>query len=693
MKLFPTAFILALLSTAALSSGPLFAQGLPEVTVTADRPVPFHALPETLLDTPQTIVVLPTEVLEQQDVADIRDALRDDSSVQLHADEDSAQGTNAYIRGFSARFDTYLDGILDVGNYYRDDFNLNEVDVFTGPSGALFGRGSTGGVIQQVSKTPQMDEFAHAAITIGTDQTKRLTLDYNAPLGATVAFRVNLMAQEAMTAGRDNGQYNRWGIAPSLTAGIGTDTIATLALLHQTEDNLPDYGLPYIYYKGADVATPVPVNGAFYGFSTDYERVGADVVTGTVAHTFDDGGVLRDEARFGQYQRAFRATDPQINPIIDPGAPLSSVVVTRTERGGYSTERILDDQLDYTRQFDTGALSHKIVVGAEIGEQTSDPTIFNYHGTPSTFITPDENAQFAGSATIKSVSKTRDITAAAYAIDHAEIGNFMVDVSARVDRFDESYARLSSPPISLRHIDIAPSYRASLSYKITPDLVAYALFGTSFDPSAEGLSLSPSTADLAPERTKTIEAGVKWDVNEKSMLSAALFRTTMTNLRETDPTDPNFQILAGNARSQGVELHATGKLTDKWSVLAGYTYLDATIVSSPNADVGARLQNSPHHSARAWTTYEPISCVTLGLGAEYNSVRTPGTIGDVPGYIQEVPGYFVANVMAGYRVTDNLSMQVNVDNLLDRKYYDYLDDNHVNPGAGRTVYLKMDWKV
>lgn len=650
-------------------------------------------LTQPILDTPQTITVIPKEIIELQGATDLRDVVRNDPSVQIHANEDSAQGTNLYIRGFSARYDTYLDGMLDIGSYFRDPFFLEQVNVLTGPSSVLFGRGSTGGVVEQVSKRPGADEFINGSMAIGTEPSERLTADINMPFGDDAAFRINGLLYNSDIAGRDVGGYQRFGVAPSVIFGLNSPTQVLVSLLHQSDWDTPDYGVPWI-----DLETPshmshpasVPWHN-YYGFKSDYVRTSADIFTTTVTHELNDQITLRNEFRFASFGRNYRLTAPAIDQDkpFPADKPLGSVSVDRVQRGGFSQETLLDDQFGLTAKFETYGISHSLVFGGEVGRQTSDPTVLKYSGVPQTnLISPDINQLFAGTAVPKSIVSVDADTIAGYIVDTMQYGPLEVNLAARIDRFAASYTNSVAPPTnSLGRVDVRPSFRGAVTYKATPDVSLYAVYSTSFDPSAEGLSLSASTASLSPERSRSVEAGVKWAVSDRLLLSADLFRTLMVNLREASPIDPTVQILAGNARSEGFEFLAQGHVTDQWSIIAGYTYLQATVISSPDADVGNRLQNAPKHSVRLWSAYDVMPELTLGGGIEYQSNRTPGTFADGVGYLQEVPGYWTASLLARYKINDLLAVQVNLDNLLDRRYYDGLDDNHVEVGSGRSARI------
>jgi catecholate siderophore receptor len=205
-------------------------------------------LTEPLLDTPQSIQIISNQVLQDRAVTNLNDALRNVPGISLGAGEFSWQGNNPSIRGFVARTDMFLDGIRDFGSYYRDAFNLQQIEVLEGPSSILFGRGSTGGVINQVSKLPSLDSFVSGTLTFGTDLTRRATVDVSEQLpdlAEGAALRMTAMGHQQNHAGRDVAKDSRYGFAPSLALGLGTPTRLTGAYFHQSADDVPDYGLPW----------------------------------------------------------------------------------------------------------------------------------------------------------------------------------------------------------------------------------------------------------------------------------------------------------------------------------------------------------------------------------------------------------------------------------------------------------------
>lgn len=662
------------------------------VTVVAEQRPDAPLLTQPVARTPQSIDVIPAAVIQLNALSDLRDVLRLDPSVSAHADEDSGQGTNVQIRGFSARFDIYRGGQLDLGQYYRDPFDLDAVEVLTGPSSVVFGRGSTGGVINDVSKAPSLSPLDAATLSVGSDALARLTADVNAPISPDAAFRLAAMAHSSNVAGRDVVGVKRIGVSPSFSVGLGGRTELTVGLMHQSQWDRPDYGALWIDIAGGDASRPAAVPWRnFYGFRNDYSHVSADIATASLRHDFGGGWTLHDQLRYAWYGRSYRDVEPTIGQVVAPGTPLSDITVARTVRGGSSDEAFLEDEVDLGGAFAIMGLRNAVVVSAQIGRQVSDPTTLSFSGVPGTnLVAPDEAMLFSGVARLKTRVHFAADTAALSAADLVELGQRLTfDGAVRLDRFAADYRNATPAPVAFQHTDIAASYRAALTYALTPATHAYVMWGTSFDPSAEGLSLSASTADLAPERNQTVETGLKWSPRATLLLSAALFRTIQFNSREPSPTDPTLTVLAGTARSQGVELLAQGRVTARWMVQGGYAYLDAKIVASPNDDLGRPLQNAPRHNLRLFTAYDLTPDLTVGGGLDYQSGRVPSSTPDPNGFSQSVPGYATLSVLARYRLSAHASLQLNVDNLANARYYDGLDDNHVNVGAGRSVHVTL----
>jgi catecholate siderophore receptor len=272
------------------------AKGIETVVVTS-RKTTLDVLPEKILDTPQSINVVPIEVIKQQGTNNLSEALKNVPGITLNAGEGGTHGDLVNLRGFPAGDDYFMDGLRDTGVYDRDVFDINALEVYKGPASTLFGRGSTGGVVNQVTKMPELFPIDDASVTGGTNAEIRGTVDVNYVLGDTSAMRLNLMGQRNNIEDRPFARNQRWGAAPSFAYGLGTDTTFTLKYLHQQEDNIPDYGIPFLFDKPAPVA-----RDTFYGLpSDDRFKTDVDVVTGRVDHKINDIFSVSDTARFGSY--------------------------------------------------------------------------------------------------------------------------------------------------------------------------------------------------------------------------------------------------------------------------------------------------------------------------------------------------------------------------------------------------------
>jgi catecholate siderophore receptor len=655
-------------------------------------------LSQPLLDTPQSINVVPRQLMEDQGITATRDALRTVPGISLAAGEAGAQGDNLTLRGFTARNDFYLDGMRDFGSYYRDPFNLEEIEVLKGPSSVLFGRGSTGGVINQVSKQPRLAPITAGSLVFGSDGTQRFTIDVNRALEGVTggAVRLNVMGDLNGIAGRDIAEYRRFGFAPSISFGLGTATRITLNYLHQQEYNTPDYGLPWLF------AHPAPVNmNNFYGFAKDdYLRTQVDVGTIKFEHDFNDNISVRNQFRYGSYDRSVRVTEPQvIYTGVTPSTPLSAITVNRNEIAVTSQETFLQNQTDLTVRFDTGFIHHTLVTGFEIGRETSSPVRTVYTGLPPTsLLAPSAGDPFFGSPAIATNVNNVSNTLGVYVVDTLALGeHFEFTGGLRWDLFETTFDQIIAPVVHLSRTDSLPSVRAAITYKPTAQGRVYFAYGTSFNPSAETLSLATNTADLAPEKNETFELGTKWDIlNEKLSLTSSVFQIEKTNARVPDPNNSAFNILGGDQRVRGFEVGVAGSITDKWQIFAGYAYLDSKVVkSSVAASLGVPLANTPRNTLSVWTTYMlPWYDVQIGGGLQYVDSRvastTPNTTTKL---IESVPGYTTVQLMAKAPIRPGLDVQLNGYNLTNTRYFDLLHPSHVVPGAGRSVLLSLNFRL
>jgi catecholate siderophore receptor len=652
---------------------------------------------EPLLNTPQTIGVVSHQLVEQQGAATLRDALRNVAGISLAAGEGGSQGDNLTIRGFTARNDLFIDGMRDFGSYYRDPFNTQEVEVLQGPSSAAFGRGSTGGVVNQASKTPDLNRYISAGLSFGTDLTRRGEMDVNVPLkklGPGASFRLNAMGTLSDVAGRDVARNRRDGVAPSLSLGLGTPTRLTLSYFHQNADDIPDYGIPWLFNG------PAPVNRHnYYGLeNSNYLRTYDDIGTTKVEHDFNSKISVRNQLRYANYARNVLITEPRINNATLT-TPLSALTVTRNQLASNSTETFLDEQLDMTARFETGGIRHTFVTGFEAGRETSNPTRPSYTAPTTSLLSPDPSQSLNGNPGISSSVTDTAVSTGVYAVDTAKLGrHWELTGGVRFDRFSNDYSMRIAPFSSFHRVDSKPTWRGAISYHPVAAGTLYFAAGTSFNPSAETLALSAGSANIAPETNKSYEFGTKWNLAQgKLAVNSSWFRTTKENARETDPSNPLLVVLAGTQRVSGTEVDITGHVTNRWDILSSYAYLDSRVVGSqffPNA-IGYALANVPKNTFAFWSNYRLPSHFHFGVGTNYVSSRTASAtapLDPTTGLIKQVPGYWVFNAMLSRPLTEHIDLQVNAYNLANRYYYDQLHPGHIVLGAGRSALVGIRFK-
>ena len=667
-----------------------------EVTATS-LPDTLPKYSEPLVDTPQSITVVPQKVLQSQGVNTLRDALRNVAGISLAAGEGGAQGDNLTIRGFSARSDLFIDGMRDFGSYYRDPFNYQEVEVLQGPSSVTFGRGSTGGVVNQATKLPQTGRLLAGSLEFGTDATRRVTADLDQPLSESSAFRVNLMGHESGAAGRDIAETRRYGIAPSLAFGIGKPTRFTLSYLHEQANDTPDYGVPWLF----DHPAPVP-HESYYGFEHgNFLKTDVDLGTAKFEHDFSPGITMRSQARYANYGRDARITEAKVTtiPVVTPETTLADIDVTRNQIAVNSGETFFENQTDVIFTFRTGVIRHKVVAGVEAGRETSDPIRYGFAGVPNTsLLNPDTHDLFTGTQSVRSRVNAATVSVGSYALDTLRFGqHWELTGGVRVDRFDADYHQsFPTPELQFNRVDVMTSWRGAVVYKPASNGSVYFDYGNSFNPSAESLSLSAANADTSPEENKTYEVGTKWDFRKLSMRSAA-FRTDKTNAREPSVDDPTLNVLSGGQQVNGIQLEVNGRLTSRWQIFSGYAYLDSKVVDSLAfpLSIGAQLANVPRNAFNLWSSYRLTKKLEVGGGSQFVDRRTASSTAQndpVTGLLKQIPGYWVFSAMANYPLSEHIDFQVNVYNLANKYYYDLPHPGHIVLGPGRSALMGFNFK-
>lgn len=665
---------------------------------------PKYTVP--LRDVPQTVTVVPKEVIKEQGSTSLRDILKNVPGISMQAGEGGVpNGDNLSIRGFNARTDLFVDGVRDFGGYSRDPFNLEQVEVTKGPSSSNGGRGSTGGAVNLGSKTPNLKNGYELMLGGGSDQYGRATFDANQTIPGIegAALRVTGMAHSQDVAGRDHVAQERWGIAPTLAFGLETDTRFTLGFFHLDQDNVPDNGIPFVPRTGNNTGLPPGIPNVdfdnWYGLlSRDYEKIQTDMLTGILEHDFNDSLKLRNTTRYGVTERDSITTSPRFD---NSGADAADV--RRTDwKSRDQTDTIFANQTDLRFDFETGPIKHELVSGIELDRETSR----NYGrkdlngGGPNTDLEfPNPRQPYIPNIVRDgAVTDTVADSIALYAFDTLKLGDhWLLTGGLRWDSFDVDYTSRSSAGVvtRLQRDDQMLSYRAAITYKPTENGSIYLGYGTSFNPSAEGLTLgntatATNNLNTDPEENRTLELGTKWDLfDDRLSLTAALFRTDKTNARTEDPTDANDVIvLAGEQRVQGLELGITGEITESWHILGGYTWLDSEIRESKNAlEVGNELMNTPEHSFNLWSVHTLPGGFEIGGGVQFTDDRFNNNNRSTR---QTAPDFLLFDAMISYKLNDHVTFRLNGYNLGDKDYADRLSGGHFVPGTGRSFVFSTN---
>lgn len=694
-----------------------------------------------LVDTPRSVTVIPQQVIKDTNALTLQDALRTVPGITFGAGEGgNPQGDRPFIRGFDAQGDTYLDGVRDTGAQTREIFAIESVEVAKGPNSAIGGRGAAGGTINLVSKRAHLGNSLDGAWTWGSDQTQRYTFDGNYQFSDSVAGRLNLMTHESNVAGRDKVNYDRWGIAPSLAFGLGTPTRVNLDYYHLESDDLPDSGIPYtIPTAGSTARTSAhpsnPYDGGdsdnFYGLTgRDFRKSRVDIATFAIEHDLTDSLTIKNTLRHGNSMQDYILTQPD-----DSKGNVNNGSVWRRANTRVGNTATTTNQTDLFGEFYLGGMKNSFSTGIELSREESKRSSYTVDtdtvpgGTANTNCTPgmigatsgynctslsnpNPDDPWNGSiARNYAGTDTKSNTRAIYVFDTLELTpEWLLNMGLRYDHFDTQYRTYDATGATVVNSKGVVSKGKDTSEFVTGQLglvwkpaengSIYVSYATSATPpgamlgeGTEGNPLGNTTdragnllsSDLEPEETTNYEIGTKWDLlDQRLSLAAALFRTEKENARVQVDTTTYENV--GETRVQGIELSASGKITEKWQVFAGYTYMEARQIDGGavnKANDGNQLPNTPNNSASLWTTYSITPKLTVGGGAFY--------VDDVYGSVANttmVDSYVRYDAMAAYKLTKNIDLQLNVQNLTNEVYYDKAFSTHfANQAAGRTALL------
>lgn len=739
-----------------------------------------------LLDTPQTVTVVTSEVMQQQNLLTMREVLSTIPGITFQAGEGGVgYGDRITLRGYSANNDISVDGVRSGAFVNRNEtYNVEQLEVTNGASSVTSGGGSVGGTINIVTKRPLADDRTVVNAGIGTDNYYRATLDTNKRIADNVALRLNAVYHENDVPGRQVEYYKRWGIAPSLTIGIDSPTSLTLQYEHLDDKGMPQYGVPYFATLGGIV--PEINRAAYYGFrNVDTQQSETDSLQAIFAHEFSDRVKIRNLTRYENIDQYTVTSQPAgtfclANNLTSTGAACSVAIAgagTLTIPTGYflptggrgTTRHIRNEtaynQLDLYATFATGGIEHTLVLGAsalwEKFSQTTGQLLRAADGS-NPFAAPgyyplvniaNPNEIVVGPAASSGIARIygnnvytgplnfiksaytvgEQTTYAAYLFDAMKFSDqFEINGGVRFDKFDGSNrtqnfsttvgATLGQPTTATGPFEASDdllSYRIGAIYKPRPNISLYAAYGnsqTSSKASVDG-SCAATTCNTDPETARNYEFGIKAEVfDKKLLLAAALFRNERDKYRVVsgDPTVPD-QVLDGKSRVDGVSLSASGNFGKSWSIFANYTYLDSKLIQSvsdyclanpgqgsctntvaiPDPGAGTLLPSTPKHSGSLFATYTLPFGLQIGYGFTYQGKFALNPTAQAPTPVYFVDDYLTHRLMLSYPVTQQLNVQLNVQNLTDEKYVTTVRTSTGNswaqPGTGRSAVLSLSY--
>ncbi len=653
---------------------------------------------QELRDIPQSITVMTERLIDDRNLDDFREVLKATAGVTFQAGETGEEDVR--LRGFSLgqAGDIYTDGMRDGALYERDTFNNDRIEVLKGSASMLFGKGSTGGVVNQVSKQPFLMTQHEVDYTIGSGDLQRLTGDFNIHTGEDAALRLNAMVHDA---GNWGAEQKKVGIAPTYRWGIGTRDEYSVGLYHLEVEGRPLYNHPWFLENGR-IVEALPAKN-YYGLANDHLDTRATYATLSHVHRFDQDARLTTRLRHGRYERDLLASVIRYASGTTQQNLNDATVLSRSPKARIGESDLTQLTSDYSSRFGR----HDLLAGVDLYQEDARrnnnfttglaPSPTTTVGTPNDgAVRPDTRGEVPFNT-----------------FDARDIGLYVQDTYAvtstvklvgglRFDRFTASYRDATGARTGERS-DNLWSPRVGALYQPSDTASYYVSLGTSYNTSGDSYQFTPSlnagselAANTPPEKSRNLEVGGKWDLfGKRALLGVAAFYSEKYNERNTDPdTAATQMLLSGKRHAAGMEVNLAGRFTPKWEIFFNHTWIPDAKIDESNvalnpAGTGAQVEGdrpglTPRHSGSLWTTYRVRSELRLGAGLNWRGAQNP------EGARHVLANSFVtADAMAEYTVNEQWSAKLNVSNLTDELYADSLYRGFYAPGAPRRVELTV----
>ncbi len=657
---------------------------------------------QELRDIPQSVTVVTEKLMDDRNLDDFRDVLRATAGITFQAGETGEEDVR--LRGFSLSQagDIYIDGMRETSMVERDTFNNDRVEVLKGSASMLFGKGSTGGIVNQVSKQPFLLNQHEVDLTWGSGEELRFTGDFNFKTGDSAALRINTVVHEADNWG---AKISKHGVAPTLRWGIGEADEFSASFYHLEFDNRPNYNHPWFIQDGKLKPTLPAKN--YYGLASDYLRGSSTYATLTHTHRFGDGGELRTTLRQGRYERELWASVIRFgttNGAATTAANLSdATIIARTPKGRVSYSDITTLQSDYSNKFNALGLRHELITGVDyVHEDAKRNNNFAgaASGLTSTVGNPNDGASRPDTRGTPVLNQFGARTLGLYLQDTVTVAQGLKLIGGlRFDRFTADY---STPTSSFSRSDSLWSPRVGALFQPNEWASFHASFGSSFNTSGDTYQFAPGAPantrgpNTPPEKSRNFELGAKFDLFAGRLsLNTSLFRTEKYNERNTDPdTAATQELLSGKRHATGLDLDIAGRITPEWDAFVSYTWIPNAKIDKSNVVLassggGSQVQGdrpalTPKHSASVWTTYRVTPKLRLGGGLTHRSEQQPEGARNVT-----AESFTTLDLMGEYSFTENVTFKLNIANVTDKLYADSLYRGFYAPGAPRTVQLGL----
>jgi catecholate siderophore receptor len=667
---------------------------------------------QLLRDIPQSVTVVTEKLIDDRNLDTVKEALKNTSGISFLAAEGGEEDIR--LRGFSlqATGDVFIDGMRDPAFYERDTFNLDRLEVLRGSASMLFGRGSTGGAVNQVSKQPRTIDENEVAVTVGNHNYRRVTGDFNLQTGENAALRINAMATKADNNGAGSNMDKK-GIAATYRFGIGTADEFSVGLYDLQNDNGMNYGMPWIRPTASSPISDTTLNtkldpSAYFGMASDYNAGSAQHLTASHTHRFQDDSELKTSIRKGSYTRDQRAGTVRTAAGTTLTNFTDATVLNRGTNLKIQDTDTLYLQSDYSAKFKALGWQHELLAGADYasekrqvyGARTAAQGGVNLIKPATTAGTPNDGASINESLRVLYQTNQYDSTGyGLYVQDLLQVAlHWKLLAGLRYDNLTGDYSTFAIPnnaagPITTSSYTMKVSEvskRLGVLYQPNELQSYHFSAATSFNTSGDAYSLGANNVDVPPEQSINLELGAKLDSADKRFTTRlALFHSTKLHERNTDPL-VNLVTLSGKRHVAGFEVDLAGKLTPQWDIYGSYMWIPAANIDigvAGSEGRGTRPSLTPEHSGTVWNTYQITSQWRLGLGVNFRGQQTPIRN---PGWT--VDSYVTGDLMAEYKMSEKFTLKGNVSNFSNTRYADALYTGHYIPGAGRTVQLTLNAK-